>query len=277
MVRFFFSFLFIPLPVTLVNFCWQIALWLIPLSSEVEPLYFSTIWESVRYFPREILQFFNPSREPLSFLRPVLNKNRVWLGSGPFAWHVCNASSAICWGCWFLDGSVPSIDVQAKTWERKKGTSSHDLICRHSPSSNSQVPEDANSHPSLFCVHFYLQILPWFKDLRKKKHLSVVRLQEIFTDTLLLCQETLSVHKSQGLQTLWGHVEGVFPLSLRYLERLNHTEGGKGMKLRSSFDTSERHRLKYAKKPETALKLRKEQLVEDLANSELCETFKRAW
>lgn len=118
------------------------------------------------------------------------------------------------------------------------------------------------------------------RDLRtyvKKKHLSVVRLQEIFTDTLLLCQETLSVHKSQGLQTLWGHVEGVFPLSLRYLERLNHTEGGKGMKLRSSFDTSERHRLKYAKKPETALKLRKEQLVEDLANSQLCETLKRAW
>lgn len=147
------------------------------------------------------------------------------------------------------------------------------LIRCHSPLSTSQVPEDTNGHPTLLCVHF---IWKSWHDLRSciKKHLSVVRLQEIFTDTLLLCQETLSFHKSQGLQTLRGHVGGVFPLSLHYLERVNHAEEGKGMKLRSSFDKSEKRRLCVCQKPEIALELGKEQLVENLANSQLCETFK---
>lgn len=159
---------------------------------------------------------------------------------------------------------------------REKSTSSHDLIRCHSPLSTSQVPEDTNGHPTLLCVHF---IWKSWHDLRScvKKHLSVVRLQEIFTDTLLLWQETLSFHKSQGLQTLRGHVRGVFPLSLHYLERVNHAEEGKGMKLRSSFDKSEKRRLCVCQKPEIALKLRKEQLVENLANSQLCETFKSEW
>lgn len=102
------------MPVTLLNFydkCsmansspppsvpWSLQL----LSSEVEPHYYSTTWESPPPHPGEIWQLLNPS----ILLSPYCGQ--CWIETEPgsdqsSSRHVCNASSAICCGCWFLCG-----------------------------------------------------------------------------------------------------------------------------------------------------------------------------
>lgn len=74
-------------------------LWLILVSSEVEPQYFSTIWESVNPFSWEKRQ--QPLHALLSLLWPVLNRNRIWL------WSALSLARLQCVICHMLRSLVP--------------------------------------------------------------------------------------------------------------------------------------------------------------------------
>lgn len=202
-----------------------------------------------------------------SLLTVASAEQKVYLvGIRPLSWHVCNASSGICLSCWFIRGSVPSKHGQNL---KKKRTSYHNLIRCYSPLSTSQITKDTNSHPTIFCVHF---IWKSWHDLKShiKKPLSVVRWQEILTDTLLLCQEIL-LSQVSGVANFMGACQGSLSLVVALFGATKSCRGEEGMKLRSSFDKPEKRRQRICQKLEIALK---EQLVGNLANSQLCETFK---
>lgn len=103
-----------------------------------------------------------------------------------------------------------------------------------------------------------------------------MRWQEILTDTLLLCQEILFSQVS-GVANFMGACQGSLSLVVALFGATKSCRGGGSMKLRSFFDKPEKRRLCICQKLETALKLRKEQRVANLANSQLCETFKSKW
>lgn len=125
---------------------------------------------------------------------------------------------------------------------RKKSTSSQELMCCHSPLTTHQDPGDTYGHPTFFFVDF---IWKSWHDLRSciKKTLVWSEITRHIHRYFIALSKIFFFASLRGCKLYRGHVRGVFHLSLHYLKRLNHAEAGKGMKFRSSFDMSEKHRL----------------------------------